>query len=256
MATAATARQPDRSSPLPLWAQLQEDLNRRLAVGAFDQGFPGELELVAEYGVSRHTVREALRRLRETGVLESGRGRATQVRRGIEQPLGSLYSLFREVESRGMVQASQVLDLSLVTDPDAADALGLPAGTSLVHLERLRLADGEPLAHDRVWLPAALAMPLLQADFTRSALYDELATRCDVRLTGGQERITAVNPPPAMRALLQLPRGQACLRVERAGRLGVRVVEHRVTTVRGDRYAVLADWSPQGYQVGAGTGRS
>ena len=256
MASAATARELDRSSPLPLWAQLVEDLNRRLAVGAFDQGFPGELDLVTEYGVSRHTVREALRRLRESGVLESGRGRLTQVKRGIEQPLGSLYSLFREVESRGMVQTSQVLDLSLVTDAGAADALGLPAGTSLVHLERLRLADHEPLAHDRVWLPASVAMPLLEADFTHSALYDELATRCDIRLTGGQERITAVNPPPATRALLHLPRGQACLRVEREGRLGARVVEHRVTTVRGDRYAVLADWSPQGYRVRAGAGGS
>lgn len=256
MGSAVIARPPDRGSPLPLWAQLMEDLNRRLAVGAFDHGFPGELDLVAQYGVSRHTVREALRRLRESGVLESGRGRPTQVRRGIEQPLGSLYSLFREVESRGMVQTSQVLDLSLVTDTGAADALGLPATTSLVHLERLRLADAEPLAHDRAWLPASVAMPLLQADFTHSALYDELASRCDIRLTGGQERITAVNPAPPMRTLLHLPRGQACLRVERSGRLGTQVVEHRITTVRGDRYAVLADWTPQGYQVRAGTGRT
>lgn len=251
MASATAARALDRSSALPLWAQLLEDLNRRLAVGAFEQGFPGENDLVAQYGVSRHTVREALRRLRDGGVLESGRGRSTQVRKEIEQPLGSLYSLFREVEGRGMVQASRVITLELTTDPAAADALGLAPDTPLVHLERLRLADGEPLAHDRVWLPASVAMPLLEADFTRSALYDELAARCGVRLTGGRERITAVVPPPAMRALLELPRGQGCLRVEREGRLGTQVVEHRVTTVRGDRYAVLAEWSPQGYRLGA-----
>lgn len=253
MASATAARALDRTSALPLWAQLLEDLRRRLAAGAFERGFPGENDLVGQYEVSRHTVREALRRLRDSGVLESGRGRSTQVRKEIEQPLGSLYSLFREVEARGMVQASTVLALGLVTDRAAADALGLAPEASLVHLERVRLADGEPLAHDRVWLPAAIAMPLLEADFGRAALYDELAARCGVRLTGGQERITAVVPPPAMRELLALPRGQCCLRVEREGRLGTQVVEHRVTTVRGDRYAVLAEWSPQGYRVGAHT---
>lgn len=256
MALAATARPLDRTSPLPLWAQLQEDLSRRLAVNAFANAFPGELDLVAEYEVSRHTVREALRRLRDGGVLESGRGRATQVRRRVEQPLGSLYSLFREVEARGMTQTSRVLDLSLGTHTDAADALSLAADTPLVRLERVRLADGEPLAHDRVWLPADLTMPLLQADFTHSALYDELATRCGIRLTDGQERITAVAPSPHMRTLLRLPRGQAFLRVEREGRLGTRTIEYRITIVRGDRFALLADWSSQGYQVRAGTPES
>jgi GntR family transcriptional regulator len=252
---AATAVHPlDRHSPMPLWAQLQQELTRRLTLGDFDAVFPGEMELVEAYQVSRHTVREALRRLRETGVLESARGRVTQVRHGIEQPLGSLYSLFREVEARGMRQTSQVLTLRLHRDPTAAAALGLPAQTDLIQLERVRLADDEPLAHDEVWLPAALAMPLLQADFTHAALYDQLATHCDIRVTGGRERITACLPSPTVQALLHLPPGQACLRVERTGTVDTRTVEHRVTQVRGDRYAVIADWSTRrGYTVSAAT---
>ena len=253
MTPAAGARPLDRHSPMPLWAQLHDDLTRRLALGAFDQGFPGENELVDTYAVSRHTVREALRRLREAGVLESARGRTTQVRRGIEQPLGSLYSLFREVESRGMSQASRVLALRTEQETEVAAALGLAADADLFHLERVRMADDDPLAHDRVWLPADLGAPLLEADFTHSALYDELAARAGVRLTGGRERITAVLPDADTRALLRLPDGEACLRVERTGLLGKRMVEHRVTVVRGDRYAVLADWTAKGYTVGAAT---
>jgi GntR family transcriptional regulator len=249
----AAARPLDRDNPMPLWAQLQQELTRRLAAGAFPTSFPGELELVDTYGVSRHTVREALRRLRDTGVLESSRGRVTQVRRGIEQPLGSLYSLFREVEASGMRQTSEVLALRRERDAAAAAALGLADDAELVHLERLRLADDEPLAHDRVWLPADVAGPLLRADFTHSALYDELAARCGVRLTGGRERITACRPAAAVQKLLRLPRGQACLQVERAGMVGDRTVEHRITLVRGDRYAVIANWSARGYSVGAAT---
>jgi GntR family transcriptional regulator len=239
---------------MPLWAQLQQDLSRRLNAGSFDAGFPGEMDLVEAYDVSRHTVREALRRLRDAGVLDSARGRGTTVRRDIEQPLGTLYSLFREVEARGMVQASVVLAQRIETDPDAAAALGLPAAVPLFHLERIRLVDGEPLAHDRVWLPAALAGSLLQADFTHSALYDELAARCGIRLTGGRERISATVPNPQQRALLAVPRAVACLTVQRTGCVETDPVEWRITLVRGDRYSVIADWSSRGYSVGAAAG--
>jgi GntR family transcriptional regulator len=247
------ARPLNRHSPLPLWAQLQEDLTRRLAAGAFTEAFPGENDLVEAYQVSRHTVREALRHLRETGVLVSARGRTTQVRHSIEQPLGSLYSLFREVEARGMRQTSQVLAQRLDRQSDAAAALGIPTDAELFYLERLRLANEEPLAYDRVWLPADLAEPLLKADFTHSALYDELASRCGIVVTGGRERVTACLPPPPVRTLLRLPRTEACLHVERSGLLGDRAIEHRQTIVRGDRYAVIADWTPKGYRVGADT---
>lgn len=249
--TATQARSLDRKHPLPLWAQLQQDLVRRLELGAFDDGFPGEHELAGAYDVSRHTVREALRRLRESGVLDSARGRPTQVRGGIEQPLGSLYSLFREVEARGMVQVSEVLAQRSVRDPGVAAVLGLPARAALFSLERVRMADGEPLAHDRAWLPLELAEPLLDTDFRHGALYDALAARCGVRMTGGHERITAVLPDEGERSLLALPAGHACLSVERQGYAGSQLVEHRVTLVRGDRWSVVADWSTRGPSVGA-----
>ncbi|HZE00288.1 MAG TPA: GntR family transcriptional regulator, partial [Pseudonocardiaceae bacterium] len=54
----------DRTSPQPLWQQLQHALVARLAAGEFADQFVGELALVNEYGVSRHTVRQALRQLR------------------------------------------------------------------------------------------------------------------------------------------------------------------------------------------------
>ncbi len=248
------ARPLDRRDPLPLWAQLQHDLSRRLTAGAFTEAFPGELEIARDYDVSRHTVREALRRLRDAGVLDSARGRPTQVRAAIEQPLGSLYSLFREIEARGMVQASTVLDQSVTTDAAAASALGLAEDARLFHLERVRLADGTPLAHDQVWLPADVAAPLMTADFTRAALYDELAGRCGIRVTGGRERISATVPTPAERSLLAVPRGTACLTVERDGYAGTELVERRVTVVRGDRWSVVADWTSHGYSVSAVAG--
>lgn len=240
MPASAEPRPVDRRSPLPLWAQVEADLTRRIETGALDAAFPTESDLCEAYDVSRHTVREALRRLRAAGTLESTRGRGTRVvGHDVEQSLGTLYSLFRAVEDRGMTQSSTVLRLGTTTDAAAAAALRRPADTQLVVLERVRLADGEPLAHDVVHLPHDLAAPLLTADFTHAALYDELAARCGTQLTSGRERITAATATPALRDLLrsgELP----LLRVDRTGCVGGRVVETRTTHLRSDRFALVS----------------
>jgi len=248
----STARPLDRANPLPLWAQLEADLRRRICTGAFDDRFPGEHELVDEYKVSRHTVRDALRRLRDGGVLESGRGRGTWLRRPrIEQPLGAIYSLFRSVEAMGLEQRSEIRALEPRVDHEVAAQLALPASTEFVYLERLRLADRQPLALDRTWLPRSLAAPLLDADFTHCGLYDELASLTGARLTGGSEVITAVAPSVANRKLLKIPAGAAALEVRRVGCLGDRPIEWRETLIRGDRFSVTAEWSTQeGYRMG------
>lgn len=243
-------RQVDRASPLPLWAQLYEDLVRRLGAGGFGAEFPGEHELATEYQVSRHTVREALRRLRQAGVLDSGRGRRTAVRTArIEQPLGAIYSLFSEVQARGMRQRSEVLLRDTRRDAAVAARLGVHPETEFVFLERLRLADEEPLALDHTWMLATLARPLLTADLTATGLYAELA-RSGVRITDGRERIYAVPPSPEQRRRLQLGRGVALLAIERIGRVGGAPAEWRESFVRGDRFSVVADWAPhRAYQM-------
>lgn len=251
MARGLKARPLDRANPLPLWAQLEADLRRRMRAGSFDDRFPGEHDLVAEYDVSRHTVRDALRRLRDEGILESGRGRGTWLRKPrIEQPLGALYSLFRSVEAMGLEQRSRVRALEVRVDETVAARLERPASTEFVYLERLRLADAEPLALDRAWLPRSIAGPLLEADFTHSGLYDELANLTGTRLTGGSEVITAVVPSAANRKLLKISAGTAALEVQRTGCLRNQPVEWRETLIRGDRFSVAARWSAQeGYRM-------
>jgi GntR family transcriptional regulator len=246
----------DRTDTRPLWAQLRDDLVARLAAGEFAGAFPGELALAAEYGVSRHTVREALRRLRAAGVVTAGRGRMPRVAiaAAIEQPIGALYSLFASVEAAGLVQRSLTRRLDIRADGVVAARLGLEESTPLLYLERLRLAGEQPLAADRVWLPADLAAPLLSADFTRTALYDELAARCGVRLHGGWERISAVVPTPAERVLLGIGTRTAAFAIERIGCSHGRPVEWRHTLVRGDRFSVTAQFSPRdGYRVDLAT---
>lgn len=246
----------DRASALPLWAQVHADVRRRLDDGEFTDAFPGELTLVTEYAVSRHTIREALRRLRSDGIVVAERGRAPRVAqpRVIEQPLGALYSLFASVEAAGQVQRSVVRVLDVRADGIVAARLALEESTPLLYLERLRLAAEAPLAVDRVWFPASLAAPLLKADFAHTALYDELARRCGVRLSGGREHFRAVVPTSAECALLEIGAGVAAFAIDRLACSGGHPVEWRHTLVRGDRFTVSAHFSARdGYRLdGAG----
>jgi GntR family transcriptional regulator len=249
------ARALRREDPLPLWAQLRRELRRRLARGEFSDGFPGEMALGREYGVSRNTVREALRALRAEGAVTAERGRPPRVGEPaeIQQPLGALYSLFASVRAAGLEQRSIVRTLDRRADGLVAVRLGLEESTPLVHLERLRLAGAEPLALDRVWLPAELAEPLLAADFTDTSLYGELSRRAGLRLEDGTEQIRAAVPSQAESALLECPSGCAVFVIERLGRAGRRPVEWRRTIVRGDRFAFQAEFSARrGYWL-AGT---
>lgn len=248
-------RRLDRCATVPLWAQLQADLSRRLEAGEFVTAFPGELALREEYGVSRHTVREALRRLRESGVVTASRGRTPKVASPaeIEQPLGALYSIFAAVEAAGLPQLSVVRTLDVRADAVIAERLELEGSTPLVFLERLRLAGDEPLALDRVWLPARLAAPLLEADFTRTSLYGELARRCGLRLSGGHERLRAALPTAAECRLLDIDDQTAAFGIQRLGCVGAEPVEWRHSLVRGDRFAMTARFSArEGYRIDVG----
>ncbi|PWJ47872.1 GntR family transcriptional regulator [Quadrisphaera granulorum] len=239
---------PDRTSGTPVWQQVQGDVRRRLDDGAFTDGVPGEHALAEEYGVSRQTVRQALRPLREAGVLTAQRGRASQAT-GLTQPLGALYSLFASVRATGMTQRSRVLTLDVVTDAAASAALRLPADAELVHLRRLRLADDVPLALDEAWLPAVRTRALLEADFTETALYDELARRCGIHVRGGAEHLRAVVLTPAEAGLLDVAVGSAAFLVERLGCNDGTPVEHRRSLIRADRFSVSAQFAPSaGYR--------
>lgn len=124
MRVVASRQEPrlSRGSDTPLWAQLLRDLRARLAAGEFTDSFPGEFALVGEYGVSRHTVREALRRLRAEGTV-------------IAEHCG-----LRLTGGREQVRAVLPLRGERVL-------LSVPAGVALLAVERVGCLDGRPFEY-------------------------------------------------------------------------------------------------------------
>jgi GntR family transcriptional regulator len=234
----------DRSSPLPLWAQLADALRARAASGDRGDRFPTEAQLMSEYGVSRNTVREAMRRLEDEHLVERHRGRGTSLRsQPIERSLPGTYSLARIIEDQGLDERSVVRSVDVrVGDELAAKALEVAAGTELVYVERVRYAADEPLAIDRSWLPLTRCRGLLDADLGQGSLYDVLRDACAVHVSGGWERIGPSIPSSTDRALLGLPRGQAAFAIERLVRSERQPIEWRLSIVRGDRYRIVSTW--------------
>jgi GntR family transcriptional regulator len=234
----------DRSSPMPLWAQLATELRARIEAGEFAERFPTDLELTTTYGVSRHTARHAVAELNKDGLLRRARGVGTVLNQAeFEQSVGSLYSLFRAVEDTGVEQRSTVRELAVVRDGIAAQALELAPTARLVHLARIRFAGDAPLAIDEVWLPYGLGEALLKVDFGHTALYDEMERATGQRPTSGWERIMPVVPTEAERELLDLGPNDAAFSVERLGKLGPKPIEWRRTLIRGDRFRFVTEWS-------------
>lgn len=244
----------DRSSPMPLWAQLLDDLRHRLRQGEFADRFPTDQDLVESYRVSRQTAREAVRCLRQEGLVERVRGRGTRVTLPeLEQPMGTHYSLFRDVETRGGVQSNVVRHLDLRTDAGAAAHLELSPDDELVYLERIRLVEGEPLSVERSWLPAGITRRLLDADFTRTALEEELERRCGLVAVWARERARAVVPSAEDREALKMGKCQPAFAIERISRLADgRCLQWRNSTMRGDRYVLAAEWRSTGLATATG----
>ena len=206
----------NRSSPVPLYFQVAEQLERAILDGSLGPGerISNEVALAQELGLSRPTMRQAIQVLVDKGLLVRKRGVGTQVVRGqVSRPL-ELTSLFDDLTQAGARVGTQVLSLdSIEPDAETSAALQLAAGDQVWRLERLRFVGDEPLAHMLNFLPVSLA-DLGSVDFTAVGLYETLR-RSGVVMRVAQQRICARRAEPAEAKLLHEKRGAPLLTMER-----------------------------------------
>ncbi|GAB48809.1 GntR family transcriptional regulator [Mobilicoccus pelagius] len=146
----------DRTSPVPLYHQLAEQLTRMVEDGTLKPGdhFENELALAERLQLSRPTVRRAISELVSRGLLIRRRGIGTTVANQVVHRRDELTSLYEDLVRSGRTPSTEVLELRTdAVDERAAGALGLAPDTPLVYLERLRSAENGPLAILRNWLP-------------------------------------------------------------------------------------------------------
>jgi GntR family transcriptional regulator len=168
----------DRSSPVPLYHQLAEQLGEAITEGRLQPGDPFENEVaVAErLHLSRPTVRRAIQELVDQGLLIRRRGLGTRVSNRKVHRRAELTSLYDDLKEAGQKPRTELLDLQTITDEQAATSLDLPGDTPLLHVTRLRFAGDLPLALLQNWLPPAYS-DITADELTSGGLYEALRTR-------------------------------------------------------------------------------
>jgi GntR family transcriptional regulator len=225
-------------SPVPKYHQLSEILSDLIATELeVDTPIPSERVLAERFGVARMTVRQAVNQLVTGGKLYRVPARGTYVARPTIVLPVRLTSFTEDMTSRGLTPGS--VDLVRRTHP-ADDALAaelrIPAGEQVHVVERLRTADGEPMAIERAYLPARIAPGLTDTPLADQSLYSVLEERYRIILDAGEQTIQASTVTAADAGLLGVPDGSPVLLFTRRSFATGVPIEYVVSAYRADRY--------------------
>jgi len=203
----------DRKSPMPFYFQLAELLEQEIASGRWETGtrLPAEPDLCEHYRLSRTTIRQALARLEQRGLIERRKGQGTFVQRS-EPGLWLLQSsegFFQyEVDRAGRTVTSRILRAEREPLPAwACEALRLRRGAEGATIERLRSLDGAVALYVINHLPDRLADAALAITNPDESLYRRLRERAGVMPHGGRRTLEAIAAEEWAAALLEVVPG-------------------------------------------------
>ncbi|HEC23289.1 MAG TPA: GntR family transcriptional regulator [Chloroflexi bacterium] len=235
-------KKPDRSSSVPLYAQLETYFRLRIVEGELSPGdrLPPETELAKTFGVSRMTLRQALDNLVRDGLLMRQRGKGTFVAeppRKITAPLYFPVSFTEQMANLGYAASSRLLKSEVIENPPAlvAEHLNLPADQPVIHIRRLRLANQLPVSLDSSYLPYHLCPEIMEADLAGS-LFSALQRLYDLRPVKGENWLEPAIATPTEAELLNVAPGTPLLLMYGVSRLEDGTpIEYSKALWRGDR---------------------
>ncbi|MCP4166423.1 MAG: GntR family transcriptional regulator [Chloroflexi bacterium] len=189
----------NKDLPIPYYYQIAQDLREMIEDIGVDPdseqreiALPSEIELSTAYQVTRGTVRHALELLEREGLIYREKGRGTFLsRRRVQLDLRRLCSTTEDMKARGWKTSTQVLSVtSLLPSIHMQQQLRIADGDMVWEVNRLRLADGEPLSLQWAYLPCRRTPKLDQLDLTGS-LYYALKDQYNIELRTANQVIRA-----------------------------------------------------------------
>ena len=210
----------DRRSPLPLYSQLKNILLEKLEEGEFPTGasFPTEMSLVEQYGLSRATVRQAIKDLEHEGYISRIQGKGTIVLREkspLKRGLSQLTSFSEDMTAHGYETSTQILDYKIIPPSHhAAALLKTSQSDPLIHINRLRVINKIPAAinFSIVRLPEGVQMTRADLEHTIS-LYSLFELK-KIPLVDAEKTIEAISAIEEHARLLNVAIGSPLLKVE------------------------------------------
>jgi GntR family transcriptional regulator len=228
----------DKSSPVPIYVQLQRGLIGLIEAGSLKHGdvLPSETDLSKRYRISPMTVRQAMTELVKHGYVRRERGRGTFVApRPLDHPLDKLVGFSEDMRAKDLQPSARILLLERCAVPDVVVMHGvLASGTPMLRLKRVRMANEQPVGiHDAY---------LANVDITRDdlaktpSLYELLAQR-GIVLGEGTDTIDATAANHEAADILHVKVGAPLLRTTRfAWDTRGQFIEYVVALYREDLY--------------------
>jgi GntR family transcriptional regulator len=200
---------------------------------------PSEPALVRKHRAARATVRRALAKLQDEGLIYAKQAVGSFVAEArVQQDLDQLFSFSEFMVYRGITPGSRLIvaEKQRIDDPESTllHYLGLRPGAEVIFVRRLRLGGDQPLVIANTWLPAARFPRFLEQELEHHSIYD-LMEAAGSRPTDAVQTIEAITLPPEEAALLTVPDGSAALLVRRVGYVKGIPVEYAIDHYRADR---------------------
>lgn len=223
-----------------IWKSIADTVLAEIADGLYRPGdkLPTEAALAARFGVNRHTVRHALARLAESGIVHARRGAGVFVAlKPADYPIGRRVRFHHNLLASGQRPSRDIHRLETrISTKAEAEALALPTGAPVHVMEGVSLADGMPMAAFLSVFPAERLPGLLQALRNITSVTEALASISVIDHTRASTRLTAIAATPLLALKLRLTEGAPILRsvsinIDAAGT----PIEFGTTWFAGDR---------------------
>jgi GntR family transcriptional regulator len=229
-----------KRGPIPHYHRISELLRERIETGLLKQGdrIPTEEELRLQFAVSRTTVRQALQRLEQDGLIERHAGRGSFV--AYAEPSAARFKmtcLLGDLISLGLPATASLKERAIVVPPPAvAESMGLEAGETVLTFLKLVSVDDRVFAVRRTYLPQWMSDRLSDDDLRSERLLAVLASKCGVRCIEAEQLVEALVADSEMSGYLGLEVGSPVLSVTRSTVDHRRAcIEHSINLYRSDR---------------------
>ncbi|QCR38105.1 GntR family transcriptional regulator [Nissabacter sp. SGAir0207] len=224
----------------PMYRQIADALREQVQRGELKPGdaLPTESALQTQFGVSRVTVRQALKQLTQEAIIESIQGSGSYVKEErVNYDIYQLTSFYEKLADRNVATHSEVHVFEVIsTDETLADRLAINVGDKAWHVKRVRFIKQKAVTMEETWMPLAL-FPDLTWEVMENSKYHYIEQIKKMVIDRSEQEIVPVMPSAEAIAALALDPAQPVLeKISRGFLQDGRVFEYSSNTFRRDEY--------------------
>ena len=236
------------AADVPLYLQLASYLRNQIHSGVLQPGdmMIAENSLCDLLNVSRTTIRQSMNQLVEEGLLVRYRGKGTFIANvKIKRNMNHLYNFTEDMKAIDAKPSSKVIKIEVleVCPDQIADILKLPTEhTAVFYLERLRLANQEPIIWERTYIPYYLCNKIETIDFNKNSLYQILSEAYHLDMYHAKETLDAIILSRNEASLLECSPKDVGYKITRVSYLDTGFVfEYTTSVTRADKCSYQFD---------------